>query len=282
VNRLLNKTLYIRTLSGAGLLIVVLGTVLWSPYSMLALMLLLTIGSMNEFYRIARLKQVTPLRLYPIIIGAGIVITSFFVATGAASPRVFAWVLPAVFALFIVGLYDKSGTHVENIVWEIGGIVYVAVPMALLTALPLSGVYGTIIYTPSILLSILFIVWANDVGAYLTGVAFGRRKLFERISPNKSWEGFFGGVACAILVGGICGYASAPSPNSILVWAGAGAVIAISGVFGDLIESMLKRSVGIKDSGNILPGHGGFLDRFDALILAAPFVYTYFTVIFTC
>ena len=245
MNRLLNKTLYIRTLSGAGLLIVVLGTVLWSPYSMLALMLLLTIGSMNEFYRIARLKQVTPLRLYPIIIGAGIVITSFFVATGAASPRVFAWALPAVFALFIVGLYDKSGTHVENIVWEIGGIVYIAVPMALLTALPLNGVYGTIIYTPSILLSILFIVWANDVGAYLTGVAFGRRKLFERISPNKSWEGFFGGVACAILVGGICGYALAPSPNSILIWGGAGAVIAISGVFGDLIESMLKRSVEI-------------------------------------
>ena len=282
MNRLLNKTLYIRTLSGAGLLIVVLGTVLWSAYSMLALMLLLTIGSMNEFYRIARLKQVTPLRLYPIIIGAGIVITSFFVATGAASPRVFAWTLPAIFALFIVGLYDKSGTHVENIVWEIGGIVYIAVPMALLTALPLNGVYGTVIYTPSILLSILFIVWANDVGAYLTGVAFGRRKLFERISPNKSWEGFFGGVACAVLVGGICGYALAPSPNSILVWGGAGAVIAISGVFGDLIESMLKRSVGIKDSGNILPGHGGFLDRFDALILAAPFVYTYFTVIFTC
>ena len=98
-------------------------------------MLLLTIGSMNEFYRIARLKQVTPLRLYPIIIGAGIVITSFFVATGAASPRVFAWALPAVFALFIVGLYDKNDTHVENIVWEIGGIVYIAVPMALLTAL---------------------------------------------------------------------------------------------------------------------------------------------------
>lgn len=248
---------------------------------MLALLLLLTVGSMNEFYRIARLRQASPLRVYPILIGAGIVITSFFVATGAASPRVFTWILPAVFALFIVGLYDKSSTHVENIVWGIGGIVYIAIPMALLTAMPVNGVYGTIIYTPSILLSILFIVWANDVGAYLTGVAFGRRKLFERISPNKSWEGFFGGVACAILVGGICGYLSAPSPNSILVWAGAGAVIAISGVFGDLVESMLKRSVGIKDSGNIMPGHGGFLDRFDALILAAPFVYTYFTLIFT-
>lgn len=281
MNRLLNKTLYIRTLSGAGLLIVVLGAVLWSPYSMLALLLLLTVGSMNEFYRIARLRQASPLRVYPILIGAGIVITSFFVATGAASPRVFTWILPAVFALFIVGLYDRSNTHVENIVWEIGGIVYIAVPMALLAAMPINGVYGTIIYTPSILLSILFIVWANDVGAYLTGVAFGRRKLFERISPNKSWEGFFGGVACAILVGGICGYLSAPSPNSILVWAGAGAVIAVSGVSGDLVESMLKRSVGIKDSGNIMPGHGGFLDRFDALILASPFVYTYFTLIFT-
>ena len=142
MNRLLNKTLYIRTLSGAGLLIVVLGAVLWSPYSMLALLLLLTVGSMNEFYRIARLRQASPLRVYPILIGAGIVITSFFVATGAASPRVFTWILPAVFALFIVGLYDKSSTHVENIVWEIGGIVYIAVPMALLTSMPINGVYA--------------------------------------------------------------------------------------------------------------------------------------------
>ena len=116
------------------------------------------------------------------------------------------------------------------------------------------------------------------MGAYLFGVAFGRRKLFERISPNKSWEGFFGGVACAVGVGMLV---ALRQDASVPAWAGAGGIVAVTGVFGDLVESMFKRSVGIKDSGNILPGHGGFLDRFDALILALPFVYTYFSIIFT-
>ncbi|MDD3108483.1 MAG: phosphatidate cytidylyltransferase, partial [Alistipes sp.] len=107
----------------------------------------------------------------------------------------------------------------------------------------------------------------------LFGVLFGHRKLFPRISPNKSWEGFFGGVCCAIGTGALL---SLWQEGSWIMWAGAGGVIALSGVVGDLVESMMKRSVQIKDSGRIMPGHGGFLDRFDALFLAVPFVYTYF------
>ena len=248
MSRLLNKTLYVRTLSGIALLIVVLGTVLWSPYSMLALGVFLTAGIMREFYRIGRLTGARPLTTYPIVVGAAIVVLAFLIKTGTLAPVCLAAALPAVFVLFIAELYRKQPSPLTNIAWEIAGIVYAAVPMALFVTLPVAVRGAAIDYSPAVLLSILFIVWANDVGAYLFGVAFGRRKLFERISPNKSWEGFFGGV---------------------------------TGVFGDLVESMFKRSVGIKDSGNILPGHGGFLDRFDALILALPFVYTYFSIIFT-
>ena len=124
-----------------------------------------------------------------------------------------------------------------------------------------------------VVLGVIFTVWANDIGAYLIGRWLGRHRLFERISPKKSWEGFLGGVCSAIAVGILMGYWQ---DASLLLWAGAGLVIAVSSVFGDLVESMLKRSVGLKDSGSIIPGHGGFLDRFDALLMAVPFVFVYF------
>ena len=278
MSRLLNKTLYVRTLSGIALLIVVLGTVLWSPYSMLALGVFLTAGIMREFYRIGRLTGARPLTTYPIVVGAAIVVLAFLIKTGTLAPVCLAAALPAVFVLFIAELYRKQPSPLTNIAWEIAGIVYAAVPMALFVTLPVAVRGAAIDYSPAVLLSILFIVWANDVGAYLFGVAFGRRKLFERISPNKSWEGFFGGVACAVGVGMLV---ALWQDASVPAWAGAGGIVAVTGVFGDLVESMFKRSVGIKDSGNILPGHGGFLDRFAALILALPFVYTYFSIIFT-
>ena len=278
MSRLLNKTLYVRTLSGIALLIVVLGTVLWSPYSRLTLAGVLTAGIMYEFYRIGHLTGARPLTVYPILVGVLAVALAFLIKTGVLAPVCFTGIIPPVFILFIAELYRKQQSPLTNIAWEIAGIVYAAVPMALFVTLPVA-VRGTEIhYSPAVLLSILFIVWANDVGAYLFGVMFGRRKLFERISPNKSWEGFFGGVACAVGVGMLV---ALWQDASVPVWAGAGGIVAVSGVFGDLVESMFKRSVGIKDSGNILPGHGGFLDRFDALILALPFVYTYFSIIFT-
>lgn len=276
VNRLLNRNLYVRTASGAVLLVVVLGAVLLSPYSMLGLMTVLCAGSMSEFYRIARLTGARPLQYYPVLLGALLIFLSFCVATGSLSPGSLVWLLPPLFALFIVELYRRSETPVANIAWEIAGIVYAALPLALLAALPVeaSGEDG-FAYRPLVVLGIIFIVWANDVGAYLSGSAFGRHKLFERISPKKSWEGFFGGILCAVGVGVLMGWwQNAP----LGLWAGAGAVTAVGGVFGDLVESMLKRSAGIKDSGHAIPGHGGFLDRFDALILTVPFVYAYFAI----
>ena len=143
-------------------------------------------------------------------------------------------------------------------------------PMSLLMLLPL--LLGNGKWNPWIVILYIFLIWANDVFAYLFGITLGRHRLFERISPKKSWEGFFGGLLGAVAMGYV---AATVLEASVAMWIGVALVAAISGVFGDLVESMMKRSIDIKDSGNIIPGHGGWLDRFDALILSAPFVFVY-------
>ena len=142
--------------------------------------------------------------------------------------------------------------------------------MAMLLVVPMLLGLGK--WNPWIMIFYIFIIWANDVFAYLFGITLGCHRLFERISPKKSWEGFFGGLLGAMAMGYVA--ATVLEANTAM-WIGLALVAAISGVFGDLVESLMKRSVNIKDSGNIIPGHGGWLDRFDALIFSAPFVFIY-------
>ena len=118
----------------------------------------------------------------------------------------------------------------------------------------------------------VFIIWANDVFAYLVGMSIGKHRLCERLSPKKSWEGFFGGIIGAVAMGLVAAYVQ---DGNYWVWAGLALVAAVTGVLGDLVESMFKRAAGVKDSGTLIPGHGGVLDRFDAMLLSAPFVFVY-------
>ena len=162
------------------------------------------------------------------------------------------------------------------------GAVYVALPMAILTILPslLNGLIyrgdAWIPWVPWVFLFYLLLVWGNDVFAYLVGVTMGKHRMCERLSPKKSWEGFVGGVMGSAAVGAI---AASVLGGSYGVWIGLAIVVALSSVVGDLIESMFKRDAGVKDSGAIMPGHGGILDRFDALIISAPFALIYLCVI---
>lgn len=280
MSTLLTNNFLVRTLSGAVMLVVVMGSIFLSPFTMAALMAAICIGSMLEFYKLGRLTGAQPLDTYPVILGVLAIITAFYAKINYVPWTLLLALIPGVFAIFIAELWRRKETPFANIAWSVTGLVYIALPMALMAMLPVnaSATSGYIVYHPLMILSVLFIVWANDIGAYIFGVLLGRHKLLERLSPKKTWEGFFGGLLCAVGVGVLM---SMWQETSAVMWTGAAIVTALASVAGDLIESMLKRSAGVKDSGSIIPGHGGFMDRFDAFIVAAPFVFTYFIIYFT-
>jgi phosphatidate cytidylyltransferase len=274
------KNFLIRTASGAVMLIVVLGAMLLSKWSFMALMSVIAIGGMWEFYRFSQKAGYEPMKALGIFTGvvmlcAGLALSMFFDTANSGNALVLLVASMAALVLivplmFICELYRKSATPIANIATSLLGALYVALPMALLIVTPI--LLGGGEWNPWIMILYIFIIWANDVFAYLFGITLGRHRLFERISPKKSWEGFFGGLLGAMAMGWV---AATILGASVPMWIGLALVAAISGVFGDLVESLMKRSVDIKDSGNIIPGHGGCLDRFDALILSAPFVFIY-------
>jgi phosphatidate cytidylyltransferase len=133
--------------------------------------------------------------------------------------------------------------------------------------------HDNIIFSPGIIIGFFILIWANDTGAYLTGMSLGKHKLMERISPKKTWEGFIGGIIIAALVAWfLSDWLGVVNRFS---WVIISMIISVAGTYGDLVESMLKRSTGVKDSGTIMPGHGGFLDRFDSAVVSFPLVYLF-------
>lgn len=179
------------------------------------------------------------------------------------------------FLLFIIELFGKSAKPFSNLAAIFLGLVYIGLPFSILLWI-CNAAYPD---GHHLVLAMLFMVWASDVFAYLLGSQIGKNKMFPRISPNKTWEGTFSGVAGAILVGYLCSLMFVTLDLRFIDWFVLACICTTFGILGDLVESMLKRSLGIKDSGNILPGHGGMLDRFDAFIFVIPFVFTYLIII---
>lgn len=277
------KNFIVRTLSGAVMLAVVLGAILASEWSFIALMAVITLGGIWEFYNFAQKAGYQPMKLLGLFGGMmifAIAISLFvlFATKDSTKDSLFAIIfgmaiitlLLLVPLMFICELYRKSPTPIANIGSTLMGMLYVAFPLSLLILIP--ALLGNGVWNPWIVIFYIFIIWANDVFAYLFGITLGRHRLFERISPKKSWEGFFGGLLGAMAMGYV---ASLVLEANAMTWIGLALVAAIAGVFGDLVESLFKRSVNLKDSGNFIPGHGGWLDRFDALIFSAPFAFVY-------
>ena len=257
------KNLVVRTLSGLVLAAVVLGAIVWSQWSFGALLAALLVGGMYEFYTLAGKQGNAPQRVVGLV--AGIVLFALNLAFGCG----LAFLLLLLPAMFICELYRRGENPASGIGTTIMGICYVALPLSLMCYIP---IVGSDTWNPWIMVAYIFIIWANDVFAYLVGMTFGRHRLCERLSPKKSWEGFFGGLAGAVATGLAAAYAL---DANYWVWGGLALVASLSGVAGDLVESMFKREAGVKDSGQVIPGHGGVLDRFDALLLSAPYVFLY-------
>ena len=186
----------------------------------------------------------------------------------------------SILYLLISELYLKNENPINSWAYTMLGQMYIVMPFSMINVLAFQQVQpGQVTFDYLLPLSIFIFLWTNDTGAYLCGSLLGKHKLFPRISPKKSWEGSIGGGILVLIVAGVIGYfaniGATPHMLSIPGWVGLGLVVVFFGTWGDLVESLLKRTLGVKDSGNILPGHGGMLDRFDSSLLAIPAAVVY-------
>ena len=277
------RNLLVRGASGVVLFGVVLGAAFLGYWGFGALMLLITVVGVWEFYQLAMAKGAMPQRCMGIVTSILLLVTAFSAillavpcvesAVGELLPFVLLATIAAFALIFFVEVFRNKENPTQNIASTIMGVIYVALPMSLMLFIPF--MLSPDRWNPWIFLFYLFLVWGNDVFAYLVGISIGRHKMCPRLSPKKSWEGFFGGVLGSLAMGVLGAYIV---EGNYLVWLGLALVVSLSSVVGDLVESMFKRDAGVKDSGNFIPGHGGMLDRFDALILSAPFAFVYLCV----
>lgn len=262
-----------RTISGTLFVIAIVGSIILGRYSFLIVFLALMLFSLYEFYRICMRSRVRPQMLYGMLLGAIIFLVNHYFAIGKLGPLIFLGLIPLIISVFIIELYRNHNKPIHNIAFTLLGLIYVAFPFALLNYYVLSYSSYRIGYQSHLLIGFFALAWANDSGAYAFGISIGRNKLYPKISPNKSWEGLVGGFFVTALMAWLLSMFF--HDVGLFHWMVIAFITAVMSVFGDLVESMFKRSIGAKDSGKFLPGHGGVLDRFDGIILAVPVVYVY-------
>jgi len=268
------KTLLIRTLTGAVFVGLTIGSILLGEFTFLFFFIATMLYATFEFYRLCQIRGDKPHVVLGLIISAYIFLSVFLYRLNYMGLEVFLILLPLLMAVPIFEVFSKGKRRILNISFTILGIIYVAIPFSILNLIAthqerLTGAG----YSPEPIIGLFLFLWANDSGAYLIGSRFGKHKMAEKISPRKTWEGAFGGAVFAVLVSIV--FSSCGKLFSIPQAIVASIITVISGTLGDLSESMFKRSFNVKDSGRIMPGHGGLLDRFDSLLFSAPVYYLY-------
>lgn len=269
------KNLLFRTLTGAIFATLVIGSIILGSWAFIILFGFFTIVGTLEFYRMVSAKKLVSPILIPGVLTSFLSFVSFSTVMSGYMPNSFLF-FPLLLALIlsVFELYRKQKEPILDIAITVFPILFVALPFALGTLILNQPIQPNYIF----LLAFFAILWTNDTMAYLTGMSVGKHRLFERISPKKSWEGFLGGLFFSVVIGVVIGWVS--EVNTWYFWVGYAIIISLAGTMGDLVESLFKRSSGIKDSGSILPGHGGVLDRFDGALLAFPFATAYIILLF--
>lgn len=275
------KNLIVRAVTGVFFVTAMVLGIL-HPHALIVLFALITGLSIWEYTGLVNnIKGVKVNRFISTIIGV-----YFFLAvaglrlTPVEGFVVFVPYILSILYLLISELYLKNENPINSWAYTMLGQMYIAMPFSMINVLAFQqGEMGRVTFDSLLPLSIFIFLWTNDTGAYLCGSLFGKHKLFPRISPKKSWEGSIGGGLLVLIVAGVIGYFTNtdtdPHMLSIPAWIGLGLVVVVFGTWGDLVESLFKRTLGIKDSGNILPGHGGMLDRFDSSLMAIPAAVVY-------
>ena len=271
----------VRTITGVVFVAVLVCSFL-RPQAMVLLFALITGLTIWEFTGLVNDREkVTVNRLISTVAG----VYFFFAVAGFSSDltpsAVFIPYLVSIVYLLVAELYLKNEDPIHDWAYTMMAQLYIALPFSLLNTLAFHMTpQGFVAYDAVLPLSVFVFLWMNDTGAYLCGSLLGKHKLFPRISPGKSWEGSIGGGVLVILVAVLVWYLTDQYQLNqfgltALEWAGLGLTVVVFGTWGDLVESLFKRTLGIKDSGNILPGHGGMLDRFDSSLLAIPAAVVY-------
>lgn len=245
------------------------GSIVFGEWTYFLLFLGLTLLGIYEFYALVRVQGIRPHRGAGISLGALFFVSMFLVEKEMMPPELLFLSLPVLFLIFILELYRKQPQPFTNIAFTFLGVMYVAAPFGLLHTIGFLDEE----YSWQPILGVMLLIWASDTGGYIFGKNFGKNKLFKRISPGKTWEGWAGGTLLAIVVGYLLSFFF--TDLELYQWIGVAIIVAVFGVLGDLTESLLKRSLGVKDSGTLLPGHGGLLDRFDSLLMAIPFIVAF-------
>jgi phosphatidate cytidylyltransferase len=266
-----------RAITGLFFVAVMLGSFFAGPVTFSVFYGLLGLLCLQEFYRLIKQSGYLPNTYAGLFTGLCIYAAfaaSFYFETALMHKIIFSLAIP-VTAVFVLELFRETESPFANIGYTFAGIILTVIPFTFFHTL---GFVTNVDFNSHIPMAFLLMLWASDTGAYLVGRQFGRAKLFERHSPKKTWEGFIGGILISALVGYIISiyFTEMPWRN----WVSVAILISTIGTLGDLVESMFKRSINVKDSGGILPGHGGLLDRFDGLLLSAPVVFAYLYLIF--
>ncbi|MDD4820087.1 MAG: phosphatidate cytidylyltransferase [Flavobacteriales bacterium] len=270
-DKFIAASLPVRAVSAVVYVVLLVGCVLWSKNTFSAFMGVCSAVAMIEFARMQRL--ILPLKTVLFILHAVIILLSEWIFRTDV-PKYYLAALTAVavmlaFVAFIVALFSGRNDSAVQLGSFTTAILYVSVPFSLGMALP-------DVTEKWVILGIFILLWSNDTFAYIFGISLGRHKLMERISPKKTLEGFVGGVVCTIVAGVALFYIMGNVCTlSMENWIVISLVVSVIGTMGDLVESMFKRQAGVKDSGRIMPGHGGILDRLDSFIMCVPFVFIY-------
>lgn len=270
-----------RAITGIIFVAVLVGCILAGPISFCILFALISALTINEFANVIGKGSDIHVNK-PISILAGVFLFLGFAYLGIAPGQngILTPYLFLIMYLMISELYMKRKNPVHNWAFTMMSQVYIALPFALLNVLAFhTSSASEPEFNPILPLSIFIFNWVNDSGAYCSGMLLGKHKLFERISPKKSWEGSIGGGIFSIIAAVVMSHFF--PFMSVVAWIGLGLTVVFFGTWGDLTESLLKRTLGIKDSGNILPGHGGMLDRFDSTLMAVPAAVVYLYLIST-
>ncbi len=272
-----------RAITGIIFVAVLIGCIIGGPLSFGILFCLISALATVEFCQLMNQQEDVQMNRNICTLGSiTLFLCFFYYGMNPEETGIFIPYLAILIYLFISELYLKKNNPINNWAYAMFSQLYVALPFALLNVLAFQtdGTTSISQYLFILPLSIFIFNWVNDTGAYCTGMLLGKHPLFKRISPKKSWEGSIGG--CVFSIAAAFALAHFFPIMSTAAWVGMGITVVVFGTWGDLTESLMKRQLGIKDSGNILPGHGGMLDRFDSAIMAIPAAAVYLYIISLC